>query len=49
VQYNSPPLLLNRFLGFAWNTFEKWQVATCHLSKDFDENPETFQPIEIIR
>jgi hypothetical protein len=46
VQYNSPPLLLNRFLGFSWNAFEKWKVATCHLSTDFYENPETCKPIE---
>jgi hypothetical protein len=31
--------LLDVFLGFAQNSFEKQQAATCCFSKEFCENP----------
>jgi hypothetical protein len=33
-------LLVDVFLGFAHNSFEKQQAATCCFSKEFCENPE---------
>ncbi len=32
-------LLVYEFLGFAQNSFEKRQAATCRFSKEFCENP----------
>jgi hypothetical protein len=31
--------LVDEFLGFAQNSFEKGKAATCHFSKEFCENP----------
>jgi hypothetical protein len=31
-------LLVDVFLRFAQNSFEKWQAAICHISKEFCEN-----------
>jgi hypothetical protein len=31
--------LVDEFLGFAQNSFEKRQAATCRFSKEFCENP----------
>jgi hypothetical protein len=31
--------LVDVFLGFTQNSFEKQQAATCHFSKEFCENP----------
>jgi hypothetical protein len=33
-------LLVHVLLGFAHNSFEKQQAATCRFSKEFCENPE---------
>jgi hypothetical protein len=30
--------LVDEFLGFAYNSFEKGKAATCHFSKEFCEN-----------
>jgi hypothetical protein len=32
--------LLDTFLGFAQNSFEKQQAALCRFSKEFGENPQ---------
>jgi hypothetical protein len=32
-------LLVDVFLGFAHNTFEKGKAATCRFSREFCENP----------
>jgi hypothetical protein len=31
--------LIYTFLGFAQNSSEEWQAATCHFSKEFCKNP----------
>jgi hypothetical protein len=31
--------LVDTYLGFAQNSFEKWQAAVCRFSKEFCENP----------
>jgi hypothetical protein len=32
-------LLVDTYLGFAHNSFEEWQAATCRFSKEFCNNP----------
>ncbi len=36
---NSLILLVDEFLGFAHNSFEKGKAATCRFSQEFCENP----------
>jgi hypothetical protein len=41
--------LVDEFLGFVHNSFEKGKAATCRCSKEFCENPGNALPIGRMR